>query len=842
MKKDEAFRAGVSWKVGLLTVLAAVGIFAGFTVHDRLLLQKTILTTFEFMRDRLTAYESYAANDEVKSLVHLLDKTTELSRVVGALGTPDQAVLDSYVSEQRLSSVVVLDENMQLQAHAGSDTPEHWEGLFQSGVIQEIAEHPEKVYFSRVTEADSVYDVAAVARRDAPGVVFTSHEQEKDAEGEGDFSLDELFSGFTFDMNGVVAVSDGSTIISSNLESLQGLSLEESRELCSGSEDFKPDTVTCLRSGRGTWYGSKTRVRSYDLYVFFPGAQVFRTRTIVTVCSLAIMLMGWLLVLILQGRTERETLEQSQKRLRIIKALGMAYSAIMLVQLEEKTVEIYRSTQGDYENYSSPIGASSQAAQIDRMAAPDYREELTEFSDINTLARRMQGRDSLSCTWQTMAGGWMTSVVVPQSWDESGKLTAVLIANRDVTDERRRELDMQKQLEKTAEDARRANAAKTDFLRRMSHDIRTPINGIQGMVEISRHYVGNEVKQEECRQKIMDASGFLLDLVNNVLDMNKLESGEVRLDEVSFDLEKLVRETNSVIEVQANERGIALHDNGVHAEHRRLIGSPVHLRQVMQNIESNAVKYTPEGGTVTVGCNEIDAKNGVATLEFICADTGIGMSEEFQKRAFEPFAQENTAARTAYLGTGLGLAITKELVERMGGTIDFQSRQNKGTTFVIQIPLRIDAAAIAPKPEGERAAAGSVQGAKILLVEDNDLNMEIAQFLLESEGAEVTQAWNGREAVELFAASAPGTYDVILMDVMMPLMGGLEATRVIRAMKRTDAATVPIFAMTANAFQDDIRRSHAAGMNEHLTKPLKAKELIAMIARYRGRIEESEDR
>ncbi len=363
MKKGKAFHVGTSWKVGLLTVLAAVGIFAGFTVHDRLILQKTILNTFEFMQNRLTAYESYAANDEVKSLIHLLDKTTELSRVVGALGTPDQTVLDSFVSEQRLSSVMVLDENMQLQAHAGSDTPEHWENLFQSGVIQDIAEHPQKVYFSRVTDGDSVYDVAAVARRDALGVVFTSHEQEKDVEGEGDFSLDELFSGFTFDMDGVVAVSDGSTIINSNLESLQGLSLEESRELYSGSETFKPDTITCLRSGQGTWYGSKTRVRSYDLYVFFPGAQVFRTRTIVMVCSLTIMLVSWLLVLNLQGRTERETLEQSQK-----------------------------------------------------------------------------------------------------------------------------------QLEKTAEDARRANAAKTDFLRRMSHDIRTPINGIQGMVEISRHYVDDEVK------------------------------------------------------------------------------------------------------------------------------------------------------------------------------------------------------------------------------------------------------------------------------------------------------------------------------------------------------------
>lgn len=412
----------------------------------------------------------------------------------------------------------------------------------------------------------------------------------------------------------------------------------------------------------------------------------------------------------------------------------------------------------------------------------------------------------------------------------------MLIANRDVTEEKQRELEAQRKLEKTAEDARRANAAKTDFLRRMSHDIRTPINGIQGMVEISRHYVSDEVKQEECRQKILDASGFLLDLVNNVLDMNKLESGEIRLESVPFDLEKLLRETNSVIEIQASERGVALHDHGIHADHTHFIGSPLHLRQVLQNIESNAVKYTPEGGSVTVGCNETAAENGIATLEFFCTDTGIGMSEEFQKHAFEPFAQENATARTAYLGTGLGLVITKELVEQMGGTIGFRSRQGKGTTFVIQLPLRIDTAAVSKAAaEEQQAASGSVQGMNVLLAEDNDLNMEIAQFLLESEGAKVTQAWNGREAVELFAASEPGTYDVILMDVMMPVMGGLEATRIIRGMKRPDAASVPIFAMTANAFQDDIQRSRAAGMNEHLTKPLDSRALLAMIARYCGR-------
>ena len=842
MKQNTDAQWSGFWKVLLLASLALSIIFAAFTAHDTLYLKKTIQETFNFMQGRLAACESYQANDEAKSLMYLMDKTIELSRVIEALNGPDETVMQTYLDEQRLSSIFLLDGKGKITAQFGEELSERQRALLQSDAVQNIADHPEKAYFSRIQEEDGYCDIAASSRRDETGVLFLCSRHQNSTPNAGDFSLQNLFTGFTFDMNGVVAVSDGQTVVNSNLEALQGKSLEENRALYNGEKFFDEDTVTRLTGRQGIWYGSKRRVRSYDLYVFFPAAQVYKTRTIALGCSLVIMVLAWLLVLMQRGRAERATLEQSQKRLRIINALGTAYSGIMLVQLADKTVEVYRSSHGNYENYRVPVSGGSQVEQIKKFAAPEYQEKLEEFSDIETMPERLQGRDFLSYTWKTAEGGWMTSLVVPQCQNEKGELTAVLIANRDVTEEKQREQEAQQKLEKTAADARRANAAKTDFLRRMSHDVRTPINGIQGMVEISRHYIGNEVKQEECRQKILDASGFLLDLVNNVLDMNKLESGEIQLEEVPFDLEKLVRETNSVIEIQAGERGVALHDNGVRVKHTHLIGSPLHLRQVMQNIESNAVKYTPEGGSVTVGCNEIDSENGIATLEFVCSDTGIGMSEEFQKHAFEPFAQENASARTAYSGTGLGLAITKELVEQMGGTIEFRSRPGKGTTFVVQLPLRIDAKADAQQEQAAQTHTGSIRGAKVLLVEDNELNMEIAQFLLESEGAVVTQAWNGREAVELFAASAPNSYDVILMDVMMPLMGGLEATRIIRGMKRKDAAAVPIFAMTANAFQDDIQRSRAAGMNEHLTKPLNAKELLTMIARYRSGTEKQEDK
>ena len=556
---------------------------------------------------------------------------------------------------------------------------------------------------------------------------------------------------------------------------------------------------------------------------------------VLAVVLLAAVVAG-LVLYILHGRSQSEMLAQSQKRLRIINALSTAYAAIMLVNLQENTVEILKTTNGLQENWKLAMSSQTQWNQIEKLAAEPYKKGVMEFCEMRTMPRRLKEHEILTYTWQMANGGWMLTVIVPQRYDSRGELMAVLVANRDVTEEKQHEAAIQHQLEKTADEARRANAAKTDFLRRMSHDVRTPINGIRGMVEISRHYAGDEAKQEECRQKILSASGFLLDLVNNVLDMNKLESGEIRLEQVPFDLRRLVEETVSVTEVQAKESGIRLQYNGVQGEHTAVIGSPVHVRQVLQNIASNAIKYTPEGGSVTLECCETLCANEQVSYTFRCTDTGIGMSADFQKHAFEPFAQENSNARTAYSGTGLGLAITRELVEQMGGQVTFTSQQNKGTVFVISLPFRLDpdAKTGAEDPQAAQPAAGSgVRGARVLLVEDNDLNMEIAQFLLENEGAIVTKAWNGQQALEAFIASEPGSFDVILMDVMMPVMGGLEASRRIRALPRQDAATVPIFAMTANAFQDDIARSRDAGMNEHLTKPLDAPQLMAMIARYR---------
>ena len=370
----------------------------------------------------------------------------------------------------------------------------------------------------------------------------------------------------------------------------------------------------------------------------------------------------------------------------------------------------------------------------------------------------------------------------------------------------------------------------------MSHDVRTPINGIRGMVAISRHYAGDETKQEECREKILSASGFLLDLVNDVLDMNKLESGSVQLEERPFSLGEVMESVLSIIEIRAGERGVVLHREVMDVVHDRLIGSPLHLRQILLNISSNAVKYNHPGGSVAISCRELPpadpAVRGPVTFTFTCADTGVGMSQEFQTRAFEPFAQEDTTVHSTYSGTGLGLPIAKELVEHIGGSISFVSQQGKGTTFTIVLPFLPDPDSAAPAAPVPVEELPSIAGARVLLAEDNDMNREITRFVLEKQGVQVVEALDGRQAVEAFAQSAPGSFDVVLMDVMMPVMDGLEATRRIRSMDRPDAKTVPIFALTANAFVDDQVRSRKAGMNEHLPKPLDAPKLILLIRKY----------
>ena len=380
-----------------------------------------------------------------------------------------------------------------------------------------------------------------------------------------------------------------------------------------------------------------------------------------------------------------------------------------------------------------------------------------------------------------------------------------------------------------AKKAEAANEAKTEFLQRMSHDIRTPINGICGMVNMADHYADDMEKQKEYRTKVKEASNLLLELVNDVLDMSKLESGEIVLEEIPFNLSSIYREVFVVIEQVAAEQNLQIVWEKKEITHRDLIGSPRYVKRVMMNILSNAMKYNRENGHIYISCIEIPSgQPETTTMEFVCRDTGIGMAEEFQKHIFEPFAQEHAGSRTRFSGTGLGMPISKKLIEKMGGTITFESAEGIGTTFVIRVPFKIDLD-VDIREEQADVSEKSIKGLHILLAEYNELNMEIAEFVLQNEGAEVSKAWNGEETVELFRKSESGEFDAILMDIMMPVMNGYEATKMIRSLDREDAKVIPIIAMTANAFTEDRLRAKEAGMNEHIAKPFDVKLLVKII-------------
>ena len=577
-----------------------------------------------------------------------------------------------------------------------------------------------------------------------------------------------------------------------------------------------------------------TQYRDYYLYAFFPSRVVYASRRGWMLLFTAIYLFCGMGYLIWRQYSKKRRMLRMEKEYHLVSAISSIYLSNLLIHPQDDTWEPIVQSERMKAITNGVLSAKAMLEKFNtECVAEAYREEFRAFTDLDTAQQRLEGKAFDGFTMEDVQGKWYQLLLVPQRrFTHREKPSSLMLLFRDVSEQKERDMEYQENLRRAAEEATLANAAKTDFLRRMSHDIRTPINGIRGMVQIADRFPNNAKKQAECRAKIMQSSDFLLDLVNDVLDMSKLESGEMQLEEVPFDLNELLHDVGVLLSTQAQARGITytvtMEDKG----EKHVIGSPLHLRQVFQNIGGNAIKYGRAGGYVHVTCSIVSQTKDTVRCRFICEDNGNGMSEEFQKHMFEPFSQEKSGARTTYQGTGLGLSIVKKLVDAMGGTVTVVSEKGVGTTFITEIPLKLDPAAFdAEKPE-EEIDTTVFRGLHVLLAEDNEVNMEIAAFLLEDSGAEVTKAWNGAEGLEKFKASAPGTYDLILMDIMMPVTNGLEAAEKIRALDRPDSETVPIFAMTANAFSDDAARSRKAGMNEHLTKPLDLEKITKAVRKY----------
>lgn len=700
----------------LLFVLLMGGVIALSVRADLASGEANLASLTGYVSKRCDAYRMTSMALETRGLIRLIEEAKQAARDIQYLeGPADESMLRELTLDHYLNGILLLDRAGEVVvSYAKEPALETMLAAeLEKSVLLDTADHPQKTYAVRVYTADESYiDMAACGQLDGDGVVVAYYKTPPEYVSSYGLDFSTLLDGYQSERNGTIVVTDGTTVLISNDESLVGLEADDIPMLRSINEQGKNGEMLMVRSGDNSphrSFGMIQRGRTYHVYALLPERAIFDT----TVPNAMV-------------------------------ALGFYVGALLLVLLFQ-----WKTAQG-------------------------YHEQ--------QLAR---------------------------------------------------DREYQARLKEEARRAESANVAKTEFLQRMSHDIRTPINGILGLVEIGEYFREDPEKQSECRRKIRDTSHLLLELVNEVLDMGKLESGEMVLEEIPFDLIPLLDAVDVPLEQTAKSRGIRIEWQPREVQHTALVGSPIHLKRLLMNLLSNAVRYNKDNGSVTLSCRELEDKGNTAWFEFTCADTGIGMSEEYQQHLFDPFTQEHCTARSTYGGTGLGMPIAKSLVDKMGGTITFTSRLGEGTTFRVILPFRICQPGELPPQAAKAPAPDELQGMRLLLVEDNTLNMEIAAFMLESAGAELTKAQNGQEALDIFRESPAGFFDAILMDVMMPVMDGYQATRAIRALERPDAAAVPIVAMTAHAFADDRQRAYEAGMTAHLAKPLESAVLIRTLQRWK---------
>ena len=703
---------------GLIGICVAVVSLFYFFHAEKTEAEKRMVEIVNYVKVQCSTYTHYNESSESKSLLRAIESARQMSTNIKTEkengGQLSRELLKENLQTLWVDGIIVLDTDGKTDCEYSMDESLANEitAYLQKDIIMDFAGYEERSYSERFAREDGSYiDIAACARKDAPGIVAIYYYTPPEFARNYTLTIQGLLNGYSIQKDGTIIVADEGIVVASNDESLLGQNTTDNEVVQAMKKHTDSQHIYHLKKEGTGCYGIMLKQRDYYIYAYLPDNEVFHNLPLSVISVIFLYFLMFSIFWLWTYRTNQVHQKKEQEK------------------------------------------------------------------------------------------------------DEQYKAELLIAAKK----------------------AEAANEAKTEFLQRMSHDIRTPINGICGLVNMAEHYADNMEKQTEYRTKVKEASNLLLEQVNDVLDMSKLESGEIVLEEIPFNLSKISREVFVVIEQMAAEQNIQIKWEKKEITHRDLIGSPGYVKRVMMNILSNAVKYNRENGHIYISCIEIPSGQPEMTImEFVCRDTGIGMAEEFQKHIFEPFAQEHSGSRTKFAGTGLGMPIAKKLIEKMGGTITFESVEGVGTTFVIRVPFRIDTDRDSKVETGEKTE-GSIRGLHILLAEDNELNMEIAEFMLQNEGAEVTKAWDGQEVVKIFEKSRSGEFDVILMDIMMPVMNGYEAAKMIRSLDREDAKAIPIIAMTANAFTEDRLRAKEAGMDEHVAKPVDVESLIKVIHGLVGR-------
>ncbi len=948
-------KINISLILPFLLVFLGIVCFSLFTSFDRNSLIKYVNESLSFSKLRINRYESFITNDRVKSLVRLIDKSVELSMVLKETSL-SKSKIDSYLDCQRLNGCLVLDKNLNVVLKASNDktSTEQWNSFIHAPYISVITESKETTWAERVTIEGIEFDIAAVARQDKPGIIFTWAQKEYTPDTNGELVLEGLFTDFPFKKNGIVVACRNNEILSTNSSALKDKSFEECKKLYKG--DFTPDKngIVHLKTKGETWLGRRDTAEDYILYMFFPASQIYLTRNIVCIIYTLLSIVVYTLFILGLSISKKAGIEREQKRLRIINAIGHAYSSITLIDLAEQEIEIIKSSSCK-NLVQKRIGfvKKEQEQQIEKIIAEPFRKAYKEYIDMSTVVERLEGKESLSFTCQTINGKWILSLIVPQKRDKDGKITAVLVGIRDVTAEKQKEIEQDKVLRTALSTAEHASKAKTIFLNNMSHDIRTPMNAIIGFTALAVTHIDNKELVHEYLKKISVSGKHLLSLINDVLDMSRIESGKVQIFKEETHLPDILHDLRSIIQGTISSKQQDLFIDTQDIIHEDIITDKLRLTQVLLNITGNAVKFTPVNGTINVRISEKPcSKKGYAFYEFKIKDNGIGIDKEFQKHIFEAFSRENSVTKNGIQGSGLGLAIAKNIVDMLGGSISIESEKGKGTQFTVLLECKLSGKTIKQEPipelkgaralvvddntdtcmsvckmlrqiqmqadwttsgkeavlraqeayeqnepfkayiidwlmpdmngietvrrirhvigndtpiiiltaydwadiEKEAREAGVTAfiekplfmselrnilvkqtvaepltgednknrhaGKKVLLVEDNELNREIASTLMQEAGLIVDCVEDGTDAVERMADATKNQYDIILMDIQMPKMDGYTATREIRTLQDSQKANIPIIAMTANAFEEDRKKALKSGMNGHIAKPI----------------------
>ncbi len=585
-----------------------------------------------------------------------------------------------------------------------------------------------------------------------------------------------------------------------------------------------------------------------DAHIYLSG-----TGLAVLIAFVALYTVLWILFFASKSRymkQKQKELEQTNESLQhtvnMLNSLRDVYFTMFFVNVAENSYEtVFMAPWLSQRIPERGVYTELKDTFVQNMIVEEYRQDVDRRMSLESIRKNLSVdkltavRHSFYTDYQAIRGdsvNWCRVTVTVTDHDAYGRPSHILAMLQDISEEKRREEYYQQQIVAEAKAANKANQAKTEFLRRISHDIRTPVNGIQGYINMADRFRNDYEMLVMCKEKVMISLTHLLDIMNNILDMSKLESGGVVIDMKPFDMRHVISEVDEVIRPQAAECGIdySIHEDYGSAGNVHLLGSPLYLCQILMNVAGNAIKYGHSGGYIRLSVRAAAVHDDIVDYEFVCEDDGIGIGEEFREHIFEPFTQEANDARTHYTGTGLGLSIVKRLLDEMGGTIELKSEKGEGSAFRISIPFKVDTDFRGDNEALNAATDEStmLSGMNVMLVEDNELNMEITEFMLQDRGASVHRAWNGREAVDMFEGSDIGYYDMILMDIMMPVMDGNQAAAAIRALDRPDAAEVPIIAVSANAFDDDVSLSLMSGMNAHVSKPINEKEMFEVIGKF----------